>query len=192
MKQIYLLFFVLLVAVSGCKKGESPIKEETGDYYIRFKVDGAQKSYTAQIPNNMVGFFLLPEYNFYTAAITGLNNLQDAQVVPVKNSISISVRSKEAIKTNVDYQLQNPVPYSGINFSGIELVYTDEQGESFAAVLLRSNYPSIFVGDEAMVRFTEITSSHAKGIFSATAYSTRNKAEISITDGEFYLKSHHQ
>lgn len=192
MKRINLLFLVLLIAFAGCKKGESPTKEETSDFYIRFKVDGIQKSYTAQIPNNFVGFFLLPEYNFHTASITGLDNLRDAQIVPVKNSISISIRSKEPIKTSVDYELQHPVPYGGMNFSGIELVYADEHGESFGALLLRSNYPLIFVGDEAQVRFTEITATHARGTFNATAYSTKNKAEIFITDGEFYLRSHHQ
>lgn len=192
MKPINLLLFVLLVAFAGCKKGESPTDGGKGEYYIRFKVDGVQKNYTAQIPNNQVGFFLLPEYNFHIASITGLNNLQDAQIVPVKNSIGISIRSQEPIKANVDYQLKNPVSYSGINFSGIELVYFDEHGQGYGALLLQSNYPLLSIGDEAQVRFAEITPTYAKGTFSATAYSTNFRAEISITDGEFYLKSHHQ
>lgn len=192
MKRINLLFLVILVAFSGCKKGESPANEETGEFYIRFKVDGVQKNYTAQILNNRVSFFLLPEYNFYIASIIGLNNLQDAQVAPVKNFISISVRSKDQIKPNIDYQLNNAVPYSGINFSGIELVYHDEHGEGFGALLLQSNYPSLFIGDEAQVHFSEITSTYAKGTFSAMAYSTNFRTEIAITDGEFYLKSHRQ
>lgn len=181
----------MIAVLTGCKKDENS-EQDGGEYYIRFKINGVQKEYKAQIPNNSVSYFYLDQFEFYNATITGLNNLEDAAQQPVKNMINISVRSKEEIKPNINYQLQNPVVSGGFKYSSIELVYADETGATFGALLLAENYPGVDVRDEVTLTFDQTEGGISKGRFSGKAFGTVNKTEIAITDGEFYLPSYEQ
>ena len=178
----------LLVLCAGCKKGDDT-SEGQGDYYIRFKVNGVQKEYSADIPNNAITYFYLNDVATYNASLTALNRLEDAQSLPVKNLINIVVRSKEEINGGVPYYMQTPVSIGSVNLSSIEITYADESGATFNAVLLQENYPALDIRDDATVEFDEINASTTRGTFNARLSSTVNSEEVLLTDGEFYLPS---
>lgn len=185
MKYIHSLVWIMLsiLTLTGCKKDDGSKEPDDDKYYIRFKANGVQKEYDGNIVNNRFSFILLNEYGFYTAILSGVSNISET----TKNLLHISVRSNEEINPNVEYNLQTAVPYNGFKFPSIEMVYTDESGVSHSALLLRENYPTIEVKDEAKVKFTSITATECKGTFSAKAINPANKKEMLITDGEFHL-----
>lgn len=184
--QYSILMMYLVVLLAGCKKDNGG-NAEGDEYYIRFKANGVQKEYKPKIPNNRVSYLYLDEYQIYNATITGLLNLEGAQVQPIKNFMNIVVRSKEKIKVNNPYLMQTAVPYNGIKFSAIELTYADEAGKTFGALLLKENYPLLEIKDDATVNFDLIRSDATKGRFSGRAFNVIDKSEMLITDGEFYL-----
>ena len=197
-KKKCLLLSIMAISAMGIfsaskkDKGGDAIPKDSG-LYIRFKVNGVAKEYKTAIPNNRVTYFYLGQFETYHATIFGIARQGDAQQLPVKNMINISVRSKESIKANVKYDLQTAVPAAGAKFTSIEFTYADETGELFNAVLLAENYPLLDIRDAATVTFSETGGDFSKGTFDGKIFHTQNRAAaLTITDGEFYLPVYRQ
>ncbi|HLT06065.1 MAG TPA: hypothetical protein VK014_00995 [Cyclobacteriaceae bacterium] len=183
---------ILMLCVSpfliiGCtgEEDEEPTRE--GEYFLKFKANGIEKRYEA-LPNSNASFFYLPDYKIYGGAIMGVKNIQQA----TKDVVSIQLFNETTYETNKTYQLQDAVSVDLFTRSRIIFTYMDENGKSYNAALLRQNYPTLTIKDEAEVRFDELASNYVRGTFSALVLETDAtnrlvREELVITDGEFYL-----
>lgn len=184
MKKILGLILIVL-AFAGCKKSSS----EDDEYYVKFKVDGQQVEYRKQIMNNHVLLINAGEDGFYYATITGMLDAHDGTSSFLNNFIQISVRDTVPVRQGFVYNIHNGVTSNGFNHPRIIFTYSNDAGTAYTANIMRSSYPDIEVLNEAQVVFSEITASHAKGTFTATALKPGSLTEaIAVTEGEFYLK----
>lgn len=175
---------IILFSCGGSSEDPQPVQEG----FIRFKVDGVQKEFKVGF-GNPSSFSFDPNGQIFNMVIqvlgpgsTGTNNF-----------IQFTVRNETMFETNLDYNLQDPITYLGVPLSRIVFTYSNEQGQSFAAVNLDPQSPLIVVKDDAKVRLTKITDDLVEGNFSAlligpvTPTGIGNQ-EVIISEGQFSMK----
>lgn len=182
-----LLLWLSVLTMTACmtEGEEAPIKED--EYYLKFKVGGVEKKFSA-LPNSMASFFYLEEAKIFGGQISGINNILE----PTKNFVIIQLFNETAYQANLSYQQQDPVTFDLISRSRIIFTYADENEKVYNAALLKAQHPTLDIKDEAEVRFTEMTPAYVKGTFSARVGEVNftvlsNRKELLITEGEFYL-----
>lgn len=189
MNKTYLLIILCIVFLwaGGCNNnGEVTPSQE---YFIKFKVNGAQKTYSHNLLTPLV-FHYDQNSQTFNASILAL----DEGSPGTNNFINIIVRNEEAFETGVDYHMQDPVLYLAINIPRLNVTWADENGSIYNAVLLQSAYPGLTINDDAQFRLTMITDEFVEGVFSAKLFgpvdtqSGRADNEVLVTEGSFKLK----
>lgn len=183
-----LLLWLTVLTMTACVTDgeESPVRED--EYYLKFKVGGVEKKFTA-LPNSMVSFFYLEDAKMFGGQISGINNIQE----PARNFVTIQLFNETAYQPHLSYQQQDPVTVDLISRVRIIFTYADENGRVYNAALLKAQHPNLDIKDEAEVRFTELAPAYVKGTFSARVGEVNftvlsNREELLITEGEFYLR----
>lgn len=113
--------------------------------------------------------------NIYDGAISA--SKIDAEQQTSTNNISISIRQSGKIGIG-SYSGVKPFEYG---LKGVTISYTDDLNR--AIYLTDVNNPMSFL------KISEFTDTHIKGTFSGELINSISKTKISITDGEFYIKS---
>lgn len=181
---IIVLFGIFLISCGGSGEEPQPVQEG----YIRFKVDGVQKEFKVGF-GNPSSFSFDPNGDIFNTIIQVLGPGSTG----TSNFIQFTVKNEKMFETNLDYNLQDAILYKGVPLSRINFVYSDEKGQSFAAVNLDPKSPLIVVKDAAKVRFTKITNDLVEGTFSALLIGPITptgvgKQEVIISEGQFSMK----
>lgn len=176
----YALLLLSIVLLAGCsKKSDNPA--EPGTYYVRFKADGVQKEYRN---HTLAQFYYDPENLSYHCNMT--SSLKMAELG--KDALSLFLLSKTAYKTGERYHLRKEIemPKTNAIMPQVMLVFFTESGKPYTAQFLPVT--GLQFDDAAEVKFTEITDKYVKGTFSGLAFTSMpERAEVTVTDGEFYL-----
>lgn len=180
------LIFIGLFLVSCGGSDEDPQPGQEG--FIRFKVDGVQKEYKT-VPGNAASFSFDSNGPVYNTIIQVLGPGSTG----TSNFIQITVRNEKMFETNLDYNLQDAIPYKSVPLSRINFTYSNEQGQIFNAFLLDIQSPFLVVRDEAKLRFSKITNELVEGTFSAiligpVTNQSRGNQEMIISEGQFSMK----
>ncbi|MFN3999991.1 hypothetical protein [Algoriphagus sp.] len=181
-----ILIFIGLYLVSCGGSNEDPQPAQEG--FIRFKVDGILKEFKVGLGNSS-SFSFDPNGPIFNTIIQVLGPGSTG----TSNFIQFTVKNEKMFETNLDYNLQDAILYKGVPLSRINFVYSDEKGQSFAAVNLDPKSPLIVVKDAAKVRFSKITNDVVEGTFTALLIGPITptgvgKQEVTISEGQFSMK----
>jgi len=156
---------VLLIALGGCSSdGPGDPDGDGGDYYFRFKVDGADRSYpyTPETQINLTGILDHdPNSGLHVMNLAGIKD--NSESVP-RNRVIIFIGEYRDILTGVPYS-NFPAQQGEGPHSIFQLSYFDEQGNIYTAA---NNTLATPLYDQATVSFTEIAGDHISGTFSGT------------------------
>jgi hypothetical protein len=189
MNKPYLLivFCIVLFWSGGCSNNAEVTPSQ--EYFIKFKVDGVQKTYSHSF---IAPFIFHYDQNgpIFNATILVL----DEGSPGTSNFINIITRNEEAFEAGKDYLMQDAILYKSVKLPRISFTWADENGNIYNAVLLQSAYPGLTVNDDAQIRLTTITDDFVEGTFSARLFGSadtlpeRLEKEVLITEGSFKLK----
>lgn len=180
MKNIGLSILLLLAVLSfsSCEK-----EEPKPDYYYSFKVNGVLKEFKA---NNDAGITFL-ESGLLRIAL--FNMVTGSQLS--KNAVIMSFRNTEQIQLGFKYIMQNPIMVNGTLSPSLALVYFDENGKEYGAVLLQSSNPGAL--DDCSFKITEFTTEGSIGEFEGVLFDQGDtgpldqRTPLIITEGKFFL-----
>lgn len=179
--QISILFLVAFAA-SSCKE-DGP---ERPNYNYSFKIDGVQKSFSASADANI----------FFKDDIGGGVRLAFWTMVseknPEKNAVVVSLRTFEKLELGRTYQMQEEIVVGGVVSPRMTMVYFDENGKAFGAVLLRSQNPG--ARDNCNLTLSDFTTEGTTGTFEGVLFDlsdtttplAERKAYL-LTEGKFFL-----
>lgn len=157
-----------LLALSSCRKeGASP-----ENYYLKFKLDGTQKTYseTTEALFNVFGT-IPPRYS--CSMIGGMQGSGG-----VYEGMAITISSDTDIAPNITYT--NAV-VGTLGIPAAYLSFTDETGAHSSSVLTMPQ------GVEVII--TKMDEKSVTGIFSGTIFDTEDPTRsYMVTDGQFYLQ----
>lgn len=182
---VFILALTLLGGASCKKAGPDPVDEpDSGDYYIRFKVNGETHAYAGTGLVYAFSMRLSPT-GAHQLLIQG--RLQDDQN---RNAVFFAVTDAAAVQRGREYRLADWLewPEQNQSVSSVFGSYYGADGKQYFAQLRQLPSLPFEVKDAATVRFTEISEGSLKGTFTMKAYSTYpERAEAAITEGEFYV-----
>lgn len=160
MKKIITLSMLLLLLVVSCKKDTSTKTiTPSGQYYLKFKLNGTQKQYTG-LTTGLIGTPSSPD----GCDIIGYTG--GTQAV----GVTIAVIDNAPITTNKTYTQAVGV-----------FTYVDEAGIAYSA-------GSIFASTSFNMTITEITTDHVKGTFTAVLQKEGTPIQYAnATEGQFYV-----
>lgn len=178
--KILLLCLFVVFAFSSCDK-----EDPRPNYNYKFKVNGVEKEFSGSNDANIVFIEDPNSSNRFTifTFVTGND--------PNKNAIIISLRTNVTPEFGVNYEMQNPILVNDQPAPALTLIYLDENGKEYGAVLLQSLNPGAM--DNASLMLTELTTEGSYGTFEAVAFDLNQTGELSqrtplnITDGEFFM-----
>jgi hypothetical protein len=167
--------FIAIFLFANCTKTQS--LDENGDYYMKFKLNGAQKEYRwavgAVITENLNGTIISG------VTLSGALNpsLDEVIAIAVTDVTSSTIKINHGYTTSFD--IDNGLKVAlGINFddgSGVEVSETD---------------PLLIVPNQVII--TELTDTYVKGRFKGELVEDENGNNLPqkrmITDGEFFAQ----
>lgn len=169
-----------MVMTYSCKKNNDDLGSGEG-YYIRFKINGTQTEYKAQVEGTFDKVTAL-QHN------TSLAGLKEA-LVATKNNMTLLLATENETQPGVTYT-SYATGRSGLQKAKlVNLVYIDETGKSYLS-WMEEFAPALPSGTEtnATIKITEATANYIKGNFSGVLYNKDYTAKLNITDGEFYAR----
>jgi len=175
------LFIVLGLLIGlGCSKS-SGNGSSTGDYYFRFKVNGADVNY-----NSTVQAAYYPgttNVNVSTQGVAGYSAIISASAninQVARNAISVVINSPALYQTGLAYTTA-----ANSNLGLMQFGYYDASGTLYLASKSISMVGSM---STASVQYTEITDDQIAGTFSGKLYTSNQQNFVDITAGEFRVK----
>ena len=168
--------FVILSFSVGCKKKNDSTTNNSGTYFIKFKINGTQKEFA-----NTSALFT--QFNvgggnptIYTGSFQGVASSS----TPTVSNMGLSVNDIVAIAINKNYKSV----IIGTSIAG-SLVYMDAAGLVHGSDFVTSGSSG---DDDAIIKLTEITSTSVSGTFSGKVASLGSSTTYSITEGSFRVK----
>lgn len=156
-------------------KYETPIQNETRAYIMKAKVNGIWVEFNdAEQLTASFGPYI---DNVYDGVLSAAN--MDEESYSVSNSMSIIIRQTGKIGVG-SYSGGKQFEYG---FKGVTLGYVDASKSAM--------YITDIANPESFLKISELTQTFIKGTFSGVLINPINKQKISITDGEFFIKSEH-
>lgn len=187
-RQIFcFLLFNLILIVAGCKKKPVIVENNNGQYFVKFKANGAQQNFT--IPSSTAQFHdsitvAGKKVHIYAVGAAGMNF----------HSIQFGIYSDKVLTGTTNYR-ESDLLY-GYQPQMI-MIYVNNP-TSFGNLSIGSydplppySFPSI--PRDCSISLTEVTATSIKGTFSGTVYLEKPNGEpdlnnkTSITNGEFFL-----
>jgi hypothetical protein len=171
--KLILILLLFSVALYSCKKSSNNKNDDTDDgYYIKYKLDGVDKN-------------LVQAHGGITSSgsVNGANLYGRFSGDTAKES-SILILDSIPINTNKTYKCTTVLVNGKNTVAQTSFTYYDEQNTRYFAVYTGP-------GLEINVKFSEITSSHIKGTFTAVIRQYYDKQPYhfyQLTEGEFNLK----
>ena len=167
-----LLLTVIVCFLVNCGSDDEA-RPETKEFYMKFKANGIQKVYDEQAvavfhyDNNNKSYHC-QTYANETPALT-----KDALDLMIVDKDELEIGATYSLKDEVALDVLGPTPQA-------KAVYWDESGKGFTA-----QFPE--TTDELEVTFTENTGDYVKGTFTGRFFTTAERDEVVITEGEFRL-----
>jgi hypothetical protein len=156
-------------------KNNTPLQTITEAYFLKAKVNGTWIEYTnAEQLSASFGPYI---DNVYDGVLSATNSIEDDY--SVLNSISIIIRQTGKIGVG-SYSGGKQFEYG---FKGVTLAYMDSSKSAM--------YMTDVTNPDSFLKINELTDTFIKGTFSGVLINPINRQKISITDGEFYIKSEH-
>lgn len=152
-----------------------------GDYYFRFKANGAAVDYS-----NTVKQAYYPgstSVNTTTTGVTGFSSVISATAdinQVLRNAVSVIMNGDAAFTTGIDYTTAGNSPLALMQFG-----YYDNSGKLY---VMSKSLNLVNNPGSATVRFTVINDDIIQGVFSAHLYDNTLNAHVQITEGEFRVK----
>ncbi|MES1222892.1 MAG: hypothetical protein ABUT20_45790 [Bacteroidota bacterium] len=185
---ILLSGYLLLIVSTGCKKDTptNPTDTDTpGNYYIKFKAGGVQKSYE----NDAVSLFNASSSDTLFSTIMGGGLTANTNT---KDYFAILLGTRDPAVAGGRYVDFSPAPAGYTEAEAMVLTYVDANGKQFGEIGDAITYLLYEVHSESRVEITELTTDYAKGTFSGLLFdpntSGTSAARINVTEGKFYLK----
>jgi hypothetical protein len=175
---LYIILLFAAFSFSSCEK-EDPKPE----YFYSFKVNGVQKEFRT---NNDAGITFLEDGQL---RITLFNMVTGDDLS--KNSVIMSFRNRDQIQLGQTYIMQNPITVNGSLIPSLALIYFDENGKEFGAILLQSANPGAL--DDCSFRITDFTTEGSTGDFEGVLFDISDtgpldqRTPLVITEGKFFL-----
>jgi hypothetical protein len=178
---------ILLFLTAGCRKDDpenaAVPTTPSPQYYMRFKIDGVQKSYGAA-GNSCTFNTLNNATGNYSSSVLGRIN----PTVVGTNEVIVMINDAPVINAGVTYTnytstQPNTVPLTQL----FSIFYYDESGhETFN--MAENLFAPLGLTSDATMQLSELNAAHARGTFSCTLYDTTLSAPVHVlTEGEFYL-----
>lgn len=188
MKHPYYLLLPLIFLFQACSSDDSPIDENTSQYYFRYKVDGTQIDYPFK-PETQINLTGIYEYDSnsqsYAMQVFGAANILDSGQT---NRLTIYIGNSTEVTTNITYT-NIEAPNSTVPDLIFSMGYTDMDKVMF---ITGKNVISTQLYKNARIRYDKISEDNIQGTFSGTLsnydLSTGQPIltkEVVITDGEF-------
>lgn len=187
MKKLSISRLVLCVLISfsllftgACKKNDDKPGNGSG-YYMKFKLNGTQVEYTGQVECN----FNKTSGATHVASFAGLKVALNAG----SNAMTLALGTADNNETNVTYTNYATTAAGTEKAKALTIGYMDEAGAAYLS--WPDEFSAALPGGtktEARLKVTEATSAALKGTFSGVLYNTDYSKELTVTDGEFYLR----
>ncbi len=183
-KRVYTLssLIVTLLAFSlmGCTKSEDDVLP-VSEYFIKFKVDGKQVTYSGQdeFGSNLFSLFNQKNDSIYVSVASGIMQNSDSD----NNHISLSISNETEIQLNSTYT-NKPSSSPKIEPLLFLIIYVDSNGVKYSTVNNTILIPNDGVLD-GEITYTEIKHTSVNGKFYGTVYNDDDGA-IKLSEGEFY------
>lgn len=176
--RLFIVVFSMLLFITGCKK-DGDAGNGSSYYYMRFKINGTQVEYKAQIEGN----FNKTSSSQFNSSVAGLKEL----FTSAKNNMSLLLATAEATQTGVTYTNYTTSAAGMQKAKLANLVYIDGSGKNYLS-WMEEFATAIPTGTEvkALIKITDANNSVVKGVFSGVLYSEDFSEKLTITDGEFY------
>ncbi|MCC6286899.1 MAG: hypothetical protein IT249_03355 [Chitinophagaceae bacterium] len=177
---LFLIIAGALLCLNACKK-EEEAPGSGSDYYMKFKINGTLVEHKGQAEGN----FNKTTASSYAASFAGLKET----LVAGKNNMSIILGTNGENKTGITYT-DYTITASGFEKAKVlNIVYIDESGNTYMS-WPEEFAPAIPAGTkiDAKLKITEAASTYLKGNFSGSLYNNDYTKELSISEGEFYLR----
>ncbi|TPV35937.1 hypothetical protein FJ651_03185 [Paucihalobacter ruber] len=170
--------FVLIFL--GITKGEyvqfeKPAQNTIETYFLKAKVNGKWVEYNKN--EQLSASFGLYIDNVHDGVLSA-SNIDDNDY-SVTNSISIIIRQTGKIGVG-SYSGGKQFEYG---FKGVTLAFMD--------VSQSAMYMTDVDNPESFLKINQLTNTHVKGTFSGVVINPVNRQKVSVTEGEFYIKSAH-
>lgn len=152
-----------------------------GDYYFRFKANGATVDYS-----NTVKQAYYPgttSVNTTTTGVSGFSAIISATAdinQVLRNAVSVVMNGDAAFTTGIDYTTASNSPLALMQFG-----YYDNSGKLF---VMSKSLNIVNNPGSATVRYSVINDDIIQGVFSAHLYDQNSSAHVQITEGEFRVK----
>lgn len=175
-----LIAITIALIFLGVKQWERPQAEKSKpntfeSYFLKAKVNGIWIEFNdAEQLNASFGPYI---DNVYDGVLSASNT--DEENYSVLNSMSIIIRQIGKIGIG-SYSGGKQFEYG---FKGVTLAYMDASKSAM--------YMTDVTNPDSFLKINELTDTFIKGTFSGTLINPINKDKISITDGEFFIKSEH-
>ncbi len=174
---IYLILSSIIIStpLSCSKKSTSSDPVVTSEYFIRFKIDGIQKEFKANIRASISDISTVSTTIFLGAFSGLLVNTTNTN----SNLMSVGVRDPFMITTNKVYNSTYPP-----SLYQVSLLYWDENGNQYSSQFLSS-----LSNTDAVVTFSEVTDKIVSGNFSGKIALSGNPSNTHlVTEGVFKMK----
>lgn len=189
LKQIKLFTPILLTLclISSCKKnfsGIDPTNQPT-DYYIKFKANGVLTEYKKDAAGNFNVYSASPPASYGTSIYGSKVENQTT-----KDAASLLLSSTTENKINRVYTSYSTSVSNHEKASLLSIGMFDSAGEFFMSWAQESVSvlpPGTLVNNTMVI--TAFSTAGIKGTFSGTLYNNNFSKRISITEGEFFVKT---
>jgi len=152
--------------LSSCKKNSD--NPSSSDYYVKFKLDGADKQYT-----QTTAAVFTTQLPFYSCAMVGENAVSGT----VYEGMGITIFNDVAIAANVTY---TDAEVASLGTSQASLLYTDATGAQSSSAFATSPNVAVVI--------TSMDDKTVTGTFSGTIVSTTDLTKSqTVTEGTFHL-----
>lgn len=178
---IILSFFALAFAFSSCEK--DPPRP---DYHFSFKIDGVEKKFSATTDANI--FF---KDNIGSGVRLAFWTMV-SDINPEKNAVVVSLRTYDLLELGRTYQMQDEILFGTEVIPSMTMLYFDENGKAFGAVLLASANPG--ARDNCSISLSDFTTEGTTGTFTGVLFDMEDtttpladRRAYLLTEGKFFL-----
>lgn len=178
---------------SACSKSnDSP--SGSGDFYIRFKVDGALVEYTDKKHSNETDYITAANSIFsngqYLHILSGSKSIDD--LIAKRNFMSVSLLTTKNITNGISFSSNAAISDNYLETIAFALGYNDATGTQYVAfgedvADLVFNTNGTIIDTNNKVTFDEVGDDYVKGSFYGKVYADNFAKQKAITEGSFYL-----
>lgn len=178
---LHAVLFAALFMAGACKKTNDDNPGNGSGYYMKFKLNGTQVEYTGQVECN----FNKTSGSTQVASFAGLKVALNAG----SNAMTLALGTADDNKTGVTYTNYATTATGTEKAKALTIGYMDAAGVAYLSWPEEFS-PSLPSGTktEAQLKVIEATSAALKGTFSGILYNADYSKELTVTEGEFYLR----